>query len=82
MLICRVECVAEIHEKRVTLPSEASLDVRIRHASSMKEIGCCNSKGMACPTGKRLVLRIQVEDSLSRKPKKTVNLRRCNKAER
>eukprot|EP00984_Skeletonema_dohrnii_P032687 scaffold27225_cov80-Skeletonema_dohrnii-CCMP3373.AAC.1 len=68
--------------KRVTLPSKASLDVGIRHAGSMKEIGCCDAKGMTCPTGKGLVRRIQVEDSLSRKPKKTVNLRRCDEAER
>jgi len=49
MLVHCMKCVAEVHQKGITFPTELVLDEGVGEPGAMEEVGCRDTDGVCAP---------------------------------
>jgi hypothetical protein len=68
VLVSSVECVAQVHDECIALPSQVVLDVRVREASPVKQVCFCDTDRMAGPCEEVIVPMPYVKDFVGDMP--------------
>ena len=49
LCVCGVDCVAQVHQEPVAVPTQSFHDEGVRKLHSVKEVCCCDPDGMCGP---------------------------------